>query len=98
MGSNNFDKSELLNDQRVIDEINRHLWIESEKAGYDIGFDKAKDDWLEKFSKAWMAYNMPEKLTKAKAKAQPAPMIKQAEQTQVSENALSRKRRAKSYL
>ena len=51
----------LLKDKRVIDEIQRHLWIESEKAGYDIGFDKAADDWLKNFSKAWMDYHMPKR-------------------------------------
>jgi len=54
-------KNELLKDRRVVDEIRRHLWIESEKAGYDIGFDEATQDWLENFSKAWMSYHMPSK-------------------------------------
>ncbi len=27
------------------DEILRHKWIESEKAGYDIGLDRALTDW-----------------------------------------------------
>ncbi|HNU98382.1 MAG: DUF4032 domain-containing protein [Verrucomicrobia bacterium] len=27
------------------DEILRHKWIESEKAGYDIGFERALTDW-----------------------------------------------------
>jgi len=49
----------LLRNRKVIDEINRHLWIESEKVGYDIGFDKAADDWLKRFSRIWMQYHMP---------------------------------------
>ena len=52
---------ELLKDKRVIEEINRHLWIESEKVGYDIGFDKASQDWLERFSKTWMQYHLPKR-------------------------------------
>ena len=36
----------LLKNRKVVEEINRHLWIESEKAGYDIGFEKAAEDWL----------------------------------------------------
>jgi len=28
------------------EEILRHKWIESEKAGYDIGFEKALLDWV----------------------------------------------------
>ncbi|MGE0267637.1 MAG: hypothetical protein AB7S78_04180 [Candidatus Omnitrophota bacterium] len=53
--------SKLLKNKQVIEEINRHLWIESEKAGYDIGFEKAAEDWLERFSKAWINYHMPKK-------------------------------------
>lgn len=49
----------LLSNKKVIDEINRHRWIESEKAGCDIGFEQASTDWLEQFSKAWMDYHMP---------------------------------------
>jgi len=48
---------ELLKDKRVIEEINRHLWIESEKAGYDIGFEKAAEDWLKRFSGEWVKYH-----------------------------------------
>lgn len=51
--------SKLLKNRKVIEEINRHRWIESEKAGYDIGFEFASMDWLEKFSAAWMQYHMP---------------------------------------
>jgi len=97
MGNNPLNKDELLQDQRVVDEINRHLWIESEKAGYDIGFDKAKEEWLEKFSKAWMTYHMPER-SKSKAKLQSVFISKQADAAQPIEDAASRKRRAKSYL
>jgi hypothetical protein len=55
------DKKMLLNDKRVIEEINRHRWIESEKAGHDIGFDRASSDWLDRFSNAWMEYHMPKR-------------------------------------
>ena len=55
------EKKKLLSDRRVIEEINRHLWIESEKAGSDIGFETAAEDWLKRFSKAWMDYHMPKK-------------------------------------
>ncbi len=61
MAVENQVKEELLKDRRVVEEINRHLWIESEKAGCNIGFEKAAQDWLENFSKAWMTYHMPEK-------------------------------------
>ncbi len=51
------DRERLLKDKRVIDEINRHLWIESEKAGHNIGFEKAADDWLNRFSVEWLKFN-----------------------------------------
>ncbi len=61
-------KEKLLKDKRVVEEINRHLWIESERAGYDVGFENAAADWLENFSKSWMKYYMPEKKTVSTAK------------------------------
>ena len=36
-----------------LDEILKHKWIESEKAGYDIGFEKALVDWILKHRKNW---------------------------------------------
>lgn len=35
------------------DEILRHKWIESEKRGHDIGFEKALLDWIIKYRSAW---------------------------------------------
>jgi hypothetical protein len=51
----------LLKNKKVVEEINRHRWIESEKAGHDIGFERASTEWLENFSRAWMEYHMPVK-------------------------------------
>jgi hypothetical protein len=34
-------------------EILRHQWIESEKAGVDIGFERALIDWIVKYRSAW---------------------------------------------
>ena len=34
-------------------EILRHKWIESEKAGYDIGFERALMDWIVKYRSTW---------------------------------------------
>lgn len=55
------EKQQLLNNPQVVDEIKRHLWIESEKAGYDIGYDNAAKDWLSKYANAWVEYHMPSK-------------------------------------
>ena len=35
------------------EEILKHKWIESEKAGYDIGFERALLDWIVKYRAGW---------------------------------------------
>ena len=35
------------------EEIQRYKWIESEKAGADIGFEKALLDWIVKYRSSW---------------------------------------------
>ncbi len=35
------------------EEILRHKWIESEKVGHDIGFERALLDWVLKHRAAW---------------------------------------------
>jgi hypothetical protein len=37
------------------EEILRHKWLESEKLGYDIGFDQALVDWVKRHREAWRA-------------------------------------------
>ncbi len=69
----------LLENQQVVEEVRRHLWIESEKAGYDIGFQAAARDWLEKFSADWMNHYMPSspsEKTKASAPRRSAKSLK----------------------
>lgn len=34
-------------------EILKHKWIESQKAGYDIGFEKALIEWVSKYRTNW---------------------------------------------
>ena len=41
------------------EEILRHKWIESEKAGQDIGFEKALLDWVIKYRSAWRKHRQP---------------------------------------
>ena len=57
----------LLRNKKAVEEINRHRWIESEKAGHDVGFETASVDWLEKFSIAWMQYHMPKRKTSSRS-------------------------------
>ena len=66
------DAKKLLRNRKVIEEINRHKWLESEIAGYDIGFEAAAEDWLKKHSAVWIAYHANKKL-----KSLHAPKIKQ---------------------
>jgi hypothetical protein len=35
------------------EEILRHKWIESEKVGHDIGFERALTDWIVKHRSKW---------------------------------------------
>lgn len=35
------------------EEILKHKWIESEKVGYDIGFERALTDWIIKHRAKW---------------------------------------------
>jgi hypothetical protein len=35
------------------EEILKHKWIESEKAGYDIGFERALTDWIVRHRSKW---------------------------------------------
>jgi len=41
---------------KMREELLRHKWIESEKAGYDIGAEKALIDWLSKYRKDWLKH------------------------------------------
>ena len=45
------------------EEILKHKWIESEKAGKDIGFEKALLDWIVKHRSSWRDRRMKETRT-----------------------------------
>ena len=49
------------------EEILKHKWIESEKAGSDIGFEKALLDWIVKYRSNWRTKRVKE------TKAEPSP-------------------------
>lgn len=38
------------------EEIMRHKWIESQKAGRDIGFEQALADWMVKYRQGWLQH------------------------------------------
>ena len=48
-------------------EILKHKWIESEKAGKDIGFEKALLDWIVKHRSNWRERRMKEACTEKSA-------------------------------
>jgi hypothetical protein len=41
------------------EEILKHKWIESEKAGHDIGFEHALTDWIVKHRGKWRKSRQP---------------------------------------
>ena len=45
------------------EEILKHKWIESEKAGADIGFEKALLDWIVKHRSSWRDKRLKEART-----------------------------------
>ena len=49
------------------EEILKHKWLESEKAGADIGFEKALLDWIVKHRSNWREKRIKEARPPAKA-------------------------------
>ena len=39
--------------KKELEEVLKHKWIESEKAGRDVGFNVALTDWIRHHRKAW---------------------------------------------
>lgn len=52
-----------LNDPRAISEIRKHKWIESQKAGREIGFATAALDWINKHGSAWQRIHIKDEKT-----------------------------------
>jgi len=59
----------LLEIPEVQEEISKHLWIESEKAGYDVGYERACRDWIEKFSADWEKLQKKQVAKKSRTKS-----------------------------
>lgn len=47
----------FLTDQLARQEIYKHKWIESEKAGREIGFASAAHDWITQYGQLWLSYH-----------------------------------------
>ena len=95
----NMDAKKLLRNKRVIEEINRHKWLESEIAGYDIGFEAAAEDWLKKHAGVWVAYHANKKLKSLPAARQFRPrrghLVKKAKKRPVKSVSRKAKRSVK---
>lgn len=44
----------FLKDKDIVEEINKYKWYESEKAGFDIGFERASREWISKYSQPYL--------------------------------------------
>ena len=61
---NNAEKNEDFTQRSILyreflaerDEILKHKWIESEKQGQDIGFERALIDWICRHRNEWRVY------------------------------------------
>jgi len=51
----------LLDDPRVIQEIERYKWIESERVGKDIGKERAAMEWIRAYGHIWLKIHKPQK-------------------------------------
>ena len=47
--------AELLKDPEILNEVNTYKWCQSEKEGQDIGFERASREWINLYSKNYLA-------------------------------------------
>ncbi len=52
------------------EEINKYKWIESEKAGRDIGWERAAEEWMRNCFPKWKHHRWQELIREADRKAQ----------------------------
>ena len=53
------------------EEILKHKWLESERLGYDIGFERALLDWIRKHRESWRAARRQQQAQGAPQSASP---------------------------
>ena len=100
---NKIEPIELLKNPDVVQEIHQHLWLESEKAGYDIGLECAAEDWMSRYAQSWIDCHMPEQeisAPKTLVKFPPAKTPKEPRRNAEKNGSTAKikKRRAKSYI
>lgn len=54
------------------EEILKHKWLESERLGYDIGFERALLDWIRKHREDWRRGRRPQSGPKAPSRPKTA--------------------------
>ena len=52
------NSQDLLKDRRIVQEIHRYQWMESQRLGHELTFDQAANDWFQKFSLEWVRHYM----------------------------------------
>ena len=65
------------------EEILKHKWLESERLGYDIGFERALLDWIRKHRECWRAARR-QQLAQGVTAAVPVPQPQAAEEKKES--------------
>jgi hypothetical protein len=55
------------------EEILKHKWLESERLGYDIGFERALLDWIRKHRESWRAARRQQQQQTASASGSATP-------------------------
>lgn len=64
------------------EEILKHKWLESERLGYDIGFERALLDWIRKHRESWRAARRQQSGPAATAAVHTSPPFAPASQIQ----------------
>ena len=62
-----------------VEEINKYKWIESEKAGQDIGWERAYHEWMQEHFPEWKHYHWQRALRDALRNADRRPRTRQAQ-------------------
>ncbi|MEY5025501.1 MAG: hypothetical protein RLZZ244_1029 [Verrucomicrobiota bacterium] len=60
------------------EEILRHKWLESERAGHDIGFEKALLDWIVRHRSEWRSKRLKEQQREGRGQGCEEPKPSQA--------------------
>ena len=61
------------------EEILKHKWLESERLGYDIGFERALLDWIRKHREGWRAARRQQQVGLSGAGSNPPIPVSQIE-------------------